>query len=158
MSRFNVSRFNVKSRFKVQNYATKMEFHIKKSRFRLNSQFKESKCADRGHSLNRDFTVLIIIAQNVLLLELSTTLALVGKLKLATFPLCPVKYWRHPQGPPISFPHSNWVTLMLHCLWTDWSAPRWNVAWWQSSLASTITAWNIQISSVNKTSFLWTFY
>ena len=28
-----------------------MEFHIKKSRF------KESKCADRGHSLNRDFTV-----------------------------------------------------------------------------------------------------
>ena len=31
---------------------TKIEFFIRKSRF------KESKCADRGHSLNRDFTVL----------------------------------------------------------------------------------------------------
>ena len=30
---------------------TKIQFHIKKSRF------KEPKCADRGHSLNRDFTV-----------------------------------------------------------------------------------------------------
>ena len=50
-SRFNESWFKVKSRFKVQNIATKMEYHIKKSRF------KESKCADGGHSLNRDFTV-----------------------------------------------------------------------------------------------------
>ena len=31
-----------------------MEFHIKKS------QFKESKCAVRGHSLNQDFTVIVI--------------------------------------------------------------------------------------------------
>ena len=31
-SRFNESRFNVKSRFKVQNLVTKIEFHIKKSR------------------------------------------------------------------------------------------------------------------------------
>ena len=36
---------------------TKMEFHIKKSRFSEKSRFKESKCADGGHSLNRDFTV-----------------------------------------------------------------------------------------------------
>ena len=34
-----------------------MEFHIKKSRFREKSRFKESECADGGHSLNRDFTV-----------------------------------------------------------------------------------------------------
>ena len=34
-----------------------IEFHIKKSRFRVKSRFKESKCADKGHSLNRDFTV-----------------------------------------------------------------------------------------------------
>ena len=51
-SRFNESRFNVKFPFKVQNLVTKMEFHIKKS------QFKESKFADGGHLLNRDFTVL----------------------------------------------------------------------------------------------------
>ena len=35
-----------------------MEFHIKKSRFSIKSGFKESKGADLGHSLNRDFTVL----------------------------------------------------------------------------------------------------
>ena len=34
-----------------------MEFHIKKSQFSAKSLIKESKCADRGHSLNRDFTV-----------------------------------------------------------------------------------------------------
>ena len=34
-----------------------MEIHIEKSRFSVKSRFKESKCADRGHSLNRDFTV-----------------------------------------------------------------------------------------------------
>ena len=56
-SRFNESRFNVMSRFKLQNDETKMELHIKKSRFSLKSQFKESECAHRGHSLNRDFTV-----------------------------------------------------------------------------------------------------
>ena len=38
---------------------TKMEFLIKKSRFSVKSRFKESKCADGGHSLNRDFTVLL---------------------------------------------------------------------------------------------------
>ena len=38
---------------------TKIEFLIKKSRFSVvKSRFKVSKCADRGHSLNRDFTVL----------------------------------------------------------------------------------------------------
>ena len=36
-----------------------MEFHIKKSRFIVRPQYKESKCSDRGHSLNRDFSVLI---------------------------------------------------------------------------------------------------
>ena len=38
---------------------TKMEFLIKKSQFSVKSRFKESKCADGGHSLNRDFTVII---------------------------------------------------------------------------------------------------
>ena len=36
---------------------TKMKFHFKKSRFNVKSRFKESKCVDRGHSLNRDITV-----------------------------------------------------------------------------------------------------
>ena len=36
---------------------TEMEFHMKKSRFSVKSRFKESKCADGGHLLNRDFTV-----------------------------------------------------------------------------------------------------
>ena len=52
------SRFNEKSRFKVENLVTKMGFHIKKSRFSEKSEFKESKGADGGHSLNRDFTAL----------------------------------------------------------------------------------------------------
>ena len=34
-----------------------MKFYIKKSQFSVKSQFKEPKCADKGHSLNRDFTV-----------------------------------------------------------------------------------------------------
>ena len=51
------SRFNAKSQFKVQNLVTKIEFLIKKSRFSVKSRFKVSKYADRGHSLNRDFTV-----------------------------------------------------------------------------------------------------
>ena len=42
-SPFNESRFNVKSQFRVQNFVTKMEFHIKKSRFSIMSRFKESK-------------------------------------------------------------------------------------------------------------------
>ena len=54
--RFNESRFNVKSRFKVQNVVTKIEFDFKKSRFGVKSRFKESNCAARGHSLNRDFS------------------------------------------------------------------------------------------------------
>ena len=33
---------------------TKIEFHSKKSRF------KESNCVNRGHLLNRDFTVIMI--------------------------------------------------------------------------------------------------
>ena len=57
VSLLNESRFNVKSQFKVQNLVIKMKFHIKKSRFSEKSRFKESKCADGGHSLNRDFTV-----------------------------------------------------------------------------------------------------
>ena len=48
-SRFNESRVNVKSRFKAQILVTKVEFHIKKSRFSEKSRFKESKCADRDH-------------------------------------------------------------------------------------------------------------
>ena len=56
-SRFNESRFNVMSQFKEWNLVTKMKFHIKKSQFRVKSRFKETKCADWGHSLNRDFTV-----------------------------------------------------------------------------------------------------
>ena len=39
--RFNDSRFNIKSRFRVQNLVTKKEFHIKKSQFSLKSQFKK---------------------------------------------------------------------------------------------------------------------
>ena len=35
-----------------------MEFHFKKSQFIVKSQFKELKCADEGHSLNQDFTVI----------------------------------------------------------------------------------------------------
>ena len=45
------------SQFKEQNVVTKKEFHNKKSRFSVKFQFKESKCSDGGHSLNRDFTV-----------------------------------------------------------------------------------------------------
>ena len=45
------------SQFKVQNLMTEMEFSVKKSQFSVKSQFKESKGADRGHSLNREFTV-----------------------------------------------------------------------------------------------------
>ena len=33
----------------VQNFVTKMEFHIKKSRFSVKSRFKELKWADGGH-------------------------------------------------------------------------------------------------------------
>ena len=47
-SRFNESRFNVKSWFKEQNLVTKMKFYIKKSRFSVKSQFKEWKGADGG--------------------------------------------------------------------------------------------------------------
>ena len=65
-SRFNESRFNEKSRFKAQNVVTKIEFFIKKSRFRVKSRFKESKYADGGHSLNRDFTVHCISLHNLL--------------------------------------------------------------------------------------------
>ena len=39
-SPYNESRFGVKSQFKVQNLVTKMEFHIKKSRFRVKSQLE----------------------------------------------------------------------------------------------------------------------
>ena len=56
-SRFNESWFDVKSWLKVQILVIEMEFHMKKSRFRVKSRFKESKCAYVGHSLNRDFTV-----------------------------------------------------------------------------------------------------
>ena len=56
-SRFNASRFKEKSRFMERNIGTKIEFHIKKSQFSVKSRFKESKCADEGHSLHRDFTV-----------------------------------------------------------------------------------------------------
>ena len=38
---------------------TKMKFYIKKSRFSVKSRFKELKGADGGHSLNRDFTVIV---------------------------------------------------------------------------------------------------
>ena len=39
--RFNESRFNAKSRFKVQSLVTEMKFHVKKSRFSVMSRFKE---------------------------------------------------------------------------------------------------------------------
>ena len=58
-SRFNEPRFNVKSRFKIQNLVTEMEYLIKKPRFSIMSRYKDSKCADGGRSLNRDFTVYI---------------------------------------------------------------------------------------------------
>ena len=41
----------VKSWFKIQNLVTKIEFHITKSRFSVESQFKELKSAEQGHSL-----------------------------------------------------------------------------------------------------------
>ena len=41
----------------TQNLVTKMECHIKKSRFSVKPRCKESKWVDGGHSLNRDFTV-----------------------------------------------------------------------------------------------------
>ena len=44
--------------FKVWSLVTKIQFHIKKSRFSVKSQFKEPKCVDWGHLLNRDFTVV----------------------------------------------------------------------------------------------------
>ena len=44
-----------------------MKFLNKKFRFSVKSRFKESKCADGGHSLNRDFTVLRIIQPRLLL-------------------------------------------------------------------------------------------
>ena len=40
-SRFNQSRLNEKSQFKKQNLVTKMKFHLKKSQFSVESQFKE---------------------------------------------------------------------------------------------------------------------
>ena len=48
---------------------TKLKFHFKKSRFRVKSRFKEWKGADRGHSLNRDFTVLPTESRTFLYLE-----------------------------------------------------------------------------------------
>ena len=42
-----------------------MEFHFRKSRIGAKSRFKESKCGDRGHSLNRDFTVLQKVCSHV---------------------------------------------------------------------------------------------
>ena len=62
-SRFNASQFNKTSWFRVQNVVTKIEFLIKKSRFSINSRLKESKRANVGHSLNRDFTVLCALEQ-----------------------------------------------------------------------------------------------
>ena len=54
-SLFNHSRFNVESQIRVQNLATKTEYHIKKSRFCVKARFKESKCAEGAPSVNRDF-------------------------------------------------------------------------------------------------------
>ena len=48
------------SRFKIQNDVTKIEFHIQKSRFSVKSGDKVRKCADEGHSLNRDFAVFMV--------------------------------------------------------------------------------------------------
>ena len=45
---------------------TEMEFRIKKSRFSITSRFNESKCVDGNHSLNRDFTVFVIVCNNIL--------------------------------------------------------------------------------------------
>ena len=59
-SRFDKSRFNEKSRFKVGNLVTKMKILIEKSQLSLKSQLKEWKGADGGHSLNRDFTVIFL--------------------------------------------------------------------------------------------------
>ena len=56
-SGFIESRFNVKSRFRVQNLVTEIELHNKKSWFSIKSRFRESKCADAGHSWIQDFTV-----------------------------------------------------------------------------------------------------
>ena len=42
-----------------------MEFDIKMSRFSVKSRFKESKCTDGGHSLNRDLTVVNILLPSI---------------------------------------------------------------------------------------------
>jgi hypothetical protein len=58
---------------------------------------------------------------------------------LATVPEVPVKYCRHPSGPPRSLsPHAYCVTLMSHDLEVD-PVPSSNAALWQASAASTIT-------------------
>ena len=59
-SEFNESRLNVNPGAKEQNLVTKMEFDIKKSQLSIKSQFKESKCAERGHSFIQDFTVHVL--------------------------------------------------------------------------------------------------
>ena len=66
----------------------------------------------------------------------------VSKLKLAKSPLVPVKYWRHPGGPPrLLRSQLYWVILMSKFLVPVPTNPK--VARWQASSASTITSTDI---------------
>ena len=58
---------------------------------------------------------------------------------LAKVPEAPVKYCRHPSGPPFSSPHWYWVTLISHDLEVDPVPPRVKRALLHWSLASRIT-------------------
>ena len=100
-SRVNESWFTVKSRFEVQNLMPKFEFHIKKSQFCEKSPFKESKRADGGHSLNRDFTVLWYSSINISVVKI-----LHEKVSGCLFPLFP---FFHPE-----FVHSNSQSVVIH--------------------------------------------
>ena len=50
-----------------------MEFRIKKSQFSVKSRFKESKCADEGHSLNGDFTVYLMLKHSLVSTEVENS-------------------------------------------------------------------------------------
>ena len=54
---FSLKKDRDGQKYQVHNLATKVEFHIKKSLASIKSQFYESKCADGGHLLNREFIV-----------------------------------------------------------------------------------------------------
>ena len=73
----------------------------------------------------------------------------VYKFYLAKVPVFPVKYCRHPSGPPFSSPHSYCVTFISHDLEVDPDPPRVKRALLHWSLASKITA-EMEITGLEK--------